>query len=125
MEMLNQQSRPAPGQLENCEVCNKRFTVTPYSKEGPDGGLLCAQCSKKLKDGEKKDNKPKQKAVPRKQRRQNQSNLLDGVAQIGAKSLVEYCILVCNSSTHSIQHPLLYVIKMHSDNIYLPRSTST
>jgi DNA repair protein RAD7 len=92
--MLYQKSKPVPGQISNCETCEKRFTVTPYSKTGPEGGLLCAQCSKELRDEEKKNNKPKQKAVPRGRRRQNQSNLLDGVAQIGVKSLVECCVEV-------------------------------
>ncbi|KAI9924150.1 hypothetical protein MW887_007390 [Aspergillus wentii] len=88
-EMMHEKSRPMPGQLENCEVCSKRFTVTPYSKTGPNGGLLCAKCSKEVADGEKK-NKAKKRG-PRTGRRQNQSNLLDGIAQHGALSLVELC----------------------------------
>lgn len=91
-DMLSEQSRPMPGQLENCEVCSKRFTVTPYSKTGPNGGLLCAKCSKDLADGDKK---PKvKKGGARIGRRQNQSNLLDGNAQQGASTLVESCIRV-------------------------------
>lgn len=91
-DILSEQSRPMPGQLENCEICSKRFTVTPYSKTGPNGGLLCAKCSKDLADGDKK---PKaKKAGARIGRRQNQSNLLDGNAQQGASTLVESCIRV-------------------------------
>ena len=87
--------QPLPGQLENCEKCEKRFTVTPYSKTGPDGGLLCAKCSKEQEAQKKKDqNKPKPKAVSREKRRQVQSNLLDGIVQIGAKSLQDICIKV-------------------------------
>lgn len=89
MEMMYEKSRPAPGQLENCEICSKRFTVTPYSKTGPNGGLLCPKCSKDMANDEKKS-KPK-KSGPRSGRRRNQSNLLDGISQRGALSLVETC----------------------------------
>ncbi|KAL2827298.1 hypothetical protein BJY01DRAFT_241188 [Aspergillus pseudoustus] len=88
-EMMQERSRPLPGQLENCDSCSKRFTVTPYSKAGPYGGLLCAKCSKELGDKEKKS-QPKKRG-PRTTRRQNQSDLLDGIAQEGALSLVEMC----------------------------------
>lgn len=91
-EMMYENSQPIPGQLENCETCSKRFTVTAYSKTGPNGGLLCPKCSKDLADKEKKL-KPKSRG-PKSGRRQNQSNLLDGVAQQGASSLVEMCTKV-------------------------------
>ena len=92
--------QPLPGQLENCEKCEKRFTVTPYSKTGPDGGLLCAKCSKEQEAQKKKDQKkPKAKAVSREKRRQVQSNLLDGIVQVGAKSLQDICIKV--STVHN------------------------
>lgn len=85
-------SQPFAYQLENCEVCGKRFTVTPYSKAGPRGGLLCARCSKELADDGKK---PKaNRRGPRSGRRQKQSNLLDGLAQLGAPSLAEMCTKV-------------------------------
>ncbi|KAL4933613.1 DNA repair protein Rad7, protein [Aspergillus undulatus] len=88
-EMMDERSRPVPGQLENCEICSKRFTVTPYSKTGPNGGLLCAKCSKEVNDKEKKA-QPKKRG-PRTGRRQNQSDLLDHIAQEGALSLAEMC----------------------------------
>ncbi|GIC93348.1 DNA repair protein Rad7, protein [Aspergillus udagawae] len=88
-EMMNEKSRPMPGQLDNCELCSKRFTVTPYSKTGPNGGLLCAKCSKEVADDEKKSKAKKRGS--RSGRRQNQSNLLDGIVQQGALSLVEMC----------------------------------
>ncbi|KAE8378238.1 hypothetical protein BDV26DRAFT_262032 [Aspergillus bertholletiae] len=88
-EMMYQRSRPKPGQLDNCEVCGKRFTVTPYSKTGPSGGLLCAKCSRSLDDDGKRPNAKKR--GPRIGRRQNQSNLLDGISQQGALSLAEMC----------------------------------
>ncbi|PCG93612.1 Leucine-rich repeat, cysteine-containing subtype [Penicillium occitanis (nom. inval.)] len=88
-DMMYQKSKPLPGQLDNCEICEKRFTVTPYSKTGPNGGLLCAKCSKELAKDEKKA-KPK-KTAPKTGRRQNQSKLLDGIAQHGASTLVEMC----------------------------------
>lgn len=86
--------KPLPGQLENCDICEKRFTVTPYSKTGPDGGLLCAKCSKEQEGKKRKDDKPKKQAVSRDKRRQVQSSLLDGIVQIGSKSLQELCIKV-------------------------------
>ena len=86
--------KPLPGQLENCELCDKRFTVTPYSKSGPDGGLLCARCSKEQEAQKKKDAKPKKQAVARDKRRQVQSNLLDGIVRDGSKSLEQLCIEV-------------------------------
>ena len=85
---------PLPGQLENCELCDKRFTVTPYSKTGPDGGLLCTKCSKEQEAARKKDAKPKKQAVSRDKRRHTQSNLLDGIVLGGSKSLEQLCIEV-------------------------------
>ena len=85
---------PLPGQLENCELCGKRFTVTPYSKTGAAGGLLCLTCAKEQEHERKKNEKGKKKIVGREKRRQVQSNLLDGVVQIGSKSLQELCIQV-------------------------------
>ena len=83
--------KPLPGQLDHCEICNKRFTVTPYSKAGPDGGLLCTPCGKEMvKDAkaEKKASNP----VVRKGRRKIESNRLDGMAVGGPKSLQQLCI---------------------------------
>lgn len=85
---------PLPGQLENCEICEKRFTVTPYSKTGPDGGLLCAKCSREQESQRKKDDKQKKQPVSREKRRQTQSNVLDGIVENGAKQLLEQCIKV-------------------------------
>ena len=89
---------PLPGQLENCETCDKRFTVTPYSKTGPDGGLLCTKCSKEQEAQKKKDQKLKKPAISREKRRQAQSNLLDGITQHGSRSLQDLCIKVGVSS---------------------------
>ncbi|CAK4028309.1 glycosyltransferase family 34 [Lecanosticta acicola] len=88
---MYKKSRPAPGQLEHCDVCNKRFTVTPYSKEGPDGGLLCTPCGKELAKDTKVEKKAAAKPAGRK-RRKLESERLDGVAAGGAKSLQELCI---------------------------------
>lgn len=85
---------PLPGQLENCELCDKRFTVTAYSKTGPDGGLLCTKCSKEQEAQKKKDEKPKKQSVSRGQRRQTESNLLDGILPNGSRSLQDLCIKV-------------------------------
>ena len=95
-EMMSERPRSMPGQLDNCELCGKRFTVTAYSKTGPNGGFLCPKCSKEVGDDEKKA-KPKKRG-PRSGRRQVQSSLLDGVVQHGAMSLVETCTKVFSYS---------------------------
>lgn len=88
---------PLPGQMENCEICQKRFTVTPYSVAGPDGGLLCAPCGKKVASEREKDQPKKKKPAPKKvqaggigSRRHKQSRMMDG--DIGAPSLVKLCV---------------------------------
>ena len=91
---MYKKQKPLPGQLENCAECDKRFTVTPYSKEGLEGGLLCTKCSKEVEDLRKKEAKQKKSAVSRDKRRKLQSNLLDGQAALGSKSLQELCVEV-------------------------------
>lgn len=85
---------PIPGQLDYCELCNKRFTVTAYSKTGPDDGLLCPKCSKEQEAQKKKDQRPKKKPISRSKAHQIQSNLLDGLLSEGAKPLQEICVRV-------------------------------
>ena len=82
-----------PGQLENCEICDKRFTVTPYSKAGPNGGLLCTPCGKQLAAERGESSKAKKKpGLQGRKRRKIESERLDGRAPRGAKSLVQLCI---------------------------------
>ena len=81
---------PLPGQMDNCEICEKRFTVTAYSRTGPDGGLLCPQCTKEL-DKEEGAARKKRKVARSNKRREIQSNLLDGIYP-GAKDLVTICV---------------------------------
>jgi DNA repair protein RAD7 len=85
-------SAPLPGQMENCDVCGKRFTVTSYSRSGPNGGLLCNPCGKELdKDAPKK--KAKRPTGGASGRRRNvQSRILDGTYTLGSKSLMRLCI---------------------------------
>lgn len=80
-----------PGQLENCEICSKRFTVTNYSKTGPEGGLVCSPCGKELAAEEKTSVKKTKKAAP-KTRRKAESNRLDGLVSSGSKTLQQLCI---------------------------------
>ncbi|KAK2782335.1 hypothetical protein FQN52_000980 [Onygenales sp. PD_12] len=80
-----------PGQLENCENCQRRFTVTTYTKTGTGGGLLCFGCSKRG-DLQQQGGKPKQPPKNKRGRRQNVSRILDGIVQMGSSSLVESCI---------------------------------
>lgn len=92
---LLKSSGPAPGQMENCEICSVRFTVTPYSRAGPDGGLLCNPCGKEMQKDEGPAKKKKKAAASGGaigRRRKTQSNLLDGTYALGAKSLMSLCI---------------------------------
>ncbi|KAI0169646.1 RNI-like protein [Hypoxylon sp. FL1284] len=90
---LLESKEPLPGQIENCEECQKRFTVTAYTRKGPNGGLLCPKCGK-LADDKKAPKKGKKKvgAGPAggKGRRKHMSQLLDG--QVGVKSLLALCV---------------------------------
>jgi DNA repair protein RAD7 len=87
-----------PGQMENCELCETRFTVTAYSRTGPNGGLLCPKCSKELDKEE--GSKKKKQAVSRGNRRGQQSKLLDGICQNGAKDLITLCIETLAKNVH-------------------------
>ncbi|KAK4241446.1 hypothetical protein C8A03DRAFT_41161 [Achaetomium macrosporum] len=96
VDALLKRSAPLPGQMENCEICGTRFTVTPYTRNGPNGGLLCNKCGKEL---EKDDAAAKKKKKAKRasggavgMRRQVQSNILDGTYTLGAKSLMTLCI---------------------------------
>ncbi|EXF81064.1 hypothetical protein CFIO01_10548 [Colletotrichum fioriniae PJ7] len=91
--LFEQMAQPLPGQMDNCAICKKRFTVTAYSLSGPEGGLLCAQCSKDeaAKKGKGKQ-KPKKPVGGQGKRRKMQSNILDGTYQTGAKNLTTLCI---------------------------------
>ena len=88
---------PKPGQLSNCEYCDKRFTVTPYTLSGEDGGLLCQKCSKEIKDDKKKaeaaaKKQKQQQPVQRVRKRQHESDKMMGLVEPGGKSLVEHCV---------------------------------
>lgn len=85
---------PKPGQFANCEICEKRFTVTAYTLAGQDGGLLCTKCGKDFKDEKKKaDNAAKKKKqAPRVRKRQQESDRMMGDVKPGAKSLIEHCV---------------------------------
>lgn len=89
---MYKKTQPPPGQLENCEICNKRFTVTPYSKNGPDGGLLCTPCGKELA-ADAGPSKPKKKSAAQTRRRKLESDRMDASYKPqGAKSLQQLCI---------------------------------
>ena len=109
---------PLPGQMENCGRCQKRFTVTPYSRADDLGQLLCPPCGR-LQDQEKgEDNKKGKKPVKKArtlggagditasptggvgQRRKAQSRLLDGASLVGPKSLVTQCVEHLSRNLH-------------------------
>ncbi|KAG5944773.1 hypothetical protein E4U53_006826 [Claviceps sorghi] len=84
---------PLPGQTENCAICDKRFTVTPYSVAGPEGGLLCAPCGREIakeRQGLQPKKKPKKQTGGVGSRRSMQSRILDG--DVGTKSLATLCV---------------------------------
>lgn len=89
---MYKKAQPAPGQLEHCEVCSKRFTVTPYSKTGPEGGLVCLPCGKELDKDAKAEKKAQAKKPAGRKRRKLESDRLDGFAVGGAKTLQQLCI---------------------------------
>lgn len=99
---------PLPGQLENCELCDKRFTVTAYSKTGPEGGLLCTKCSKEQEAQEKKNQKPKNRVMSGGQRRQRESDILDGILPSGPRSLQDLCIKVSQGTKSTDGSRLLH-----------------
>lgn len=91
--------------MENCEICGKRFTVTPYSVAGPDGGLLCAPCGRKVASEREKNQPKKKKPAPKRvqaggigSRRTQQSRMMDG--DIGAKSLAKLCVQTLAKNVH-------------------------
>ncbi|KAK0383718.1 hypothetical protein NLU13_9629 [Sarocladium strictum] len=92
--IFEERHAPLPGQMENCAVCSKRFTVTPYSVAGPEGGLCCAPCGREIAK-QRQGEQPKKKQA-RKQtggvgsRRTVQSRILDG--DRGTKSLSTLCV---------------------------------
>lgn len=89
---MYKKTQPPPGQLENCEICNKRFTVTPYSKTGPDGGLLCTPCGKELV-AEAGPSKKAKKPAGQARRRKLESDRMDASYKPqGAKTLQQLCI---------------------------------
>lgn len=88
-------NKKAPGQRTKCEACNKLFTVSPYTCQGPDGGLLCGPCGKvhKKEDAKKqKQDAPKKSAIPRRRRQRFESSKLDGETGYGVKSLQKLCL---------------------------------
>lgn len=90
---MMQKAQPLPGQREACELCEKVFTVTPYTKTGPDGGLLCTPCGKEFAKDEKKGKaKEVKKTALKSRRRQTESDRMMGDVKPGAKSLLETCV---------------------------------
>ncbi|RYC59045.1 hypothetical protein CHU98_g7162 [Xylaria longipes] len=104
LALFNEKMTPLPGQMSNCEICGKRFTVTPYSRSGPEGGLVCSPCGQKLAKDEDTNKKPKKKRGPAPKggagRRKIQSRILDGTYTVGAKTLMTLCIETLANNIH-------------------------
>ena len=91
--------RSRAGQVDHCELCLKKFTITPYTKAGPNGGLLCADCGRVVKDDKRPEpdkslprpkSKPATKGIGKK--RQMKSQIMNGTFKIGTKSLTTLCV---------------------------------
>jgi len=95
---------PLPGQMSNCEICSKRFTVTPYSRSGPNGGLLCNPCGRELAKNEDANKKQQKRRGPAPKgsagRRKVQSRILDGTYTIGARPLMTLCVETLAKNIH-------------------------
>lgn len=104
LALFREKLAPMPGQMSNCEMCGKRFTVTPYSRSGPEGGLVCSPCGQKLAKDEDANKQPKKKRGPVPKgglgRRKIQSRILDGTYDVGAKPLMTLCIETLASNIH-------------------------
>ncbi|KAJ2992187.1 hypothetical protein NUW58_g2254 [Xylaria curta] len=104
LALFNEKMTPLPGQMSNCEICGKRFTVTPYSRAGPEGGLVCSPCGRKIAKDEDANKKPKKKRGPAPKggagRRKIQSRILDGTYDVGAKPLITLCIETLAKNIH-------------------------
>lgn len=91
-ESSYKKARKLPGQQEHCELCSKRFTVTPYSKTGPENGLVCTPCGKEMAKDAKQVERANKKPNAVKRRRKVESDRLDGIVTSGAKSLQQLCV---------------------------------
>ncbi|EWC46265.1 hypothetical protein DRE_04436 [Drechslerella stenobrocha 248] len=88
--VLQRASIPIPGQIAFCAECNCRFTVTPYSRSGPNGeGLLCHLCGKKNAPVEVAARK--KKLAGRAHKKSHARALLDRNTA-GVKTLQELCV---------------------------------
>lgn len=87
--------RARAGFVDHCEICSKKFTVTPYTKTGPNGGLLCADCGRALNNDKMPDAKrpkPKPSARGPGRKRDIQSRIMDRTFKVGAKDLTTLCV---------------------------------
>lgn len=87
--------RARAGFVDHCEICSKKFTVTPYTKTGPNGGLLCADCGRALNNDRLPDAKrPKPKPMGKRpgKKREIQSRIMDRTFKVGAKDLTTLCV---------------------------------
>ena len=91
--LFDEATKVVPGQIENCDICGKRFTVTPYTPAGPEGGLLCAKCAKGLKNNDPEPKKKVRKSTGGVGRRRNiQREKMDGTYTLGGKNLIRICV---------------------------------
>lgn len=96
------ESIPKVGQFDNCQICEIRFTVTAYSRTGPDGGLLCITCTKELDDEEEGPRK-KRRTAARYNRRKIESERLEGSSSRGARDLVSHCVNTLANNVHQAE----------------------
>lgn len=117
---MYRKARPAPGQFEHCEICSKRFTVTPYNKEGPDGGLMCTPCGKVHAKDLKSEKKAANKGAARPKRRKVESDRLDGIAVVSLRPVSTMCnvvLIVSQGGAKSLQQMCIETVAKHHDDI--------
>jgi DNA repair protein RAD7 len=101
-DLYNPRNLPKVGQFDSCQICTARFTVTAYSRTGPDGGLLCMNCTKELDDEEEGPRK-KRRTATRYNRRKIESERLEGVSTRGARDLVSQCVSTLANNVHQAE----------------------
>ncbi|EPQ63948.1 BgtA-21116 [Blumeria graminis f. sp. tritici] len=103
-EYVSEDKLATVGKITNCEICEKRFTITVHNlvdNTSNDKSLLCPTCIKNSEHADtamEKRNKQRAGAT----RRKNASNILDGIYP-GAKNLATLCVETLANNVHEAE----------------------